>query len=117
MGFAVKPAGQDWPLPRTVKTVASAEQGIQILVEQLEQSGAQGLVVGLPLNRNPEQTRRIRRWCRRARRRIRGVQWFFVDESLTTRQADTISLEKPSKRPTDDLAAALILESFMQANR
>ncbi len=61
---------------------------------------------------------RVRRFCRRAREGTAGVRWFFVDESLTSREADSISVDKGSRRrPTDDLAAKLILETFVQQCR
>ena len=40
-----------------------------------------------------------------------------VAPALTTEQADSLSLDRPGQKPTDDLAAVLILETFIQSCR
>ena len=115
VGLAVKPAGQDWPLPRAVLTVAGEAEAIAGLARAASETAAAGVVVGLPLNQDPEMAREVKRFCRKARRSIRGARWFFVDEALTSQAADAISLDSPRRRPTDDLAASLILETFLQS--
>jgi putative Holliday junction resolvase len=114
LGLAVKPAGQDWALPRRVLVVGEAAEAAAGLAEALSETGAQGVVVGLPTDADPTMAREVRRFCRKARQGIAGVRWFFVDETLTSQAADSISLDSPSRRPTDDLAAKLILETFLQ---
>jgi putative Holliday junction resolvase len=115
IGVAVKPAGQDWALPRAVLTAAGEPEAIEALVRAVEETAAQGVVAGLPCHDDPEMAQAVRRFCRKARGRTRGVRWFFVDETLTTQGADSISLDRPSRRATDDLAAKLILETFLQS--
>jgi putative Holliday junction resolvase len=115
VGLAVKPAGQDWALPRAVLTVADEAEAIDGLTRAVTESAAAGVVVGLPLNQDPEMAREVKRFCRKARGRVRGARWFFVDEALTSQAADAISLDSPRRRPTDDLAASLILETFLQS--
>jgi putative holliday junction resolvase len=115
IGLAIKPAGLDWALARGVLEPADEAAAIAALHELIRSETAQGVVVGLPLHPDPTQADEIRRFCRRARRATRGVRWFFVDERLTSQAADSISLDSPSRRPTDDLAAVAILETFLQS--
>jgi len=117
IGLAIKPAGQDWPLPQATLTIAGEAQALEAVREAISRSGAGGVVVGLPLGPDPQQAREIKRFCRKARARTAGVRWFFVDERLTTQAADALGLERSARRPTDDLAAALILETFLQSCR
>ncbi len=117
IGLAFKPAGQDWALPRGVLECAGDEDAIAGLRKTIAESGAQGVVVGLPLNQDPAMAQRVKRFCRRARAGTAGVRWFFVDESLTSQEADSISLDRGHRRPTDDLAAKLIVETFIQQCR
>ena len=120
IGLAIKPAGQDWALPKAVLTPPNEHEAVNQLRSAITESGATGVVVGLPEHPDPTQCQVIKRFCRKVRRPLRGVRWFFVDERLTTEAADSISIDrpvpskKPGKRPTDDLAAALILETFLQ---
>lgn len=115
IGLAFKPAGRDWALPSAVLESATEKEAIAALRKTIADSGAQAIVVGLPLNRDPAMARRVKRFCRRAREGMAGARWFFVDENLTSNEADSISLDKgPHRRPTDDLAAKLILETFVQ---
>jgi len=117
IGLAIKPAGQDWPLPRATLSVAGEAQALEAVREEISRSGAGGVVVGLPLDPDPRQAREIKRFCRKARTRTAGVRWFFVDERLTTQAADALGPEAPARRPSDDLAAALILETFLETCR
>ena len=114
IGLALKPAGQDWAVPSRVLTVKSETEAIGMLREAIAACRAQGVVVGLPIHGNPTQANVIRRFCRKARSGQRGTRWFFVDERMTSEAADAISVDSPSRRPTDDLAATLILETFLQ---
>jgi RNase H-fold protein (predicted Holliday junction resolvase) len=113
IGLAIKPAGMDWPLPRQVLECIDEPAALAALREEIRSVGADGVVVGLPHHPDLEQARTIKRFCRKARRGTRGVRWFFVDESLTTRAAESISFDKPRRRAADDLAAALIVETFL----
>lgn len=113
IGLAIKPAGQDWALPQGTLDVFNPTQARDGLREAIRRSGAEGVVVGLPFNPDPEQSRQIRRFCRKVRFATRGVRWFFVDETLTTQAADDLSRQTAGRRPTDDLAALIILETFI----
>ena len=117
IGLAIKPAGQDWALPSRVMHVRDETSAIQAVREAIGAGGVQAVVTGLPLHEDPAQAAQVRRFCRKAREQVKGVRWFFADESLTTQQADTLSLDRPSHKPTDDLAASLILETFIRSCR
>lgn len=112
-GLAVKPAGQDWALPREVLHVTDPSTAVDGLQRALAETGAEAIVIGLPEHDDPTMAVEVRRFCRRARRRITGVRWFFVDETLTSQAAEAISIGGGRGRPSDDLAAKLILESFL----
>lgn len=116
IGVAIKPAGQDWVLPRAVLTPRNQAHGIELLHNELKTSGASILVVGLPLHEDgstSEQARTIKRFCRRARETIKGVRWCFVNEASTTREAEALAREAESTAAADDLAAKLILETYL----
>jgi RNase H-fold protein (predicted Holliday junction resolvase) len=117
IGLAFKPAGQDWALPRGILAYVEEQDSIAGLRKVISDSGAQGVVVGLPLNQDPAMANRVKRFCRRAREGVTGVRWFFIDENLTSQEADSISLDKGHRRPTDDIAAKLIVETFIQQCR
>jgi putative transcription antitermination factor YqgF len=119
IGLAFKPAGQDWCLPRQVLPVADPAAAGAALGRIVRESRADGVVVGLPVNPDPTMAAEVRRFCRRTRRATPGVRWFFVDETLTTEAAESMIRDVPAKqqRPSDDLAAVLILETFIQGCR
>ncbi len=118
IGLALKPAGQDWALPLAVLVVRDERQAIEELGQMLECRGAEGIVVGLPLHADPSQALEVRRFARRARTAAGpGRRWFFIDESLTSYQAESVEQAGSRQRRSDDLAAALILETFIEQCR
>ncbi|HOR28659.1 MAG TPA: RuvX/YqgF family protein [Candidatus Sumerlaeota bacterium] len=117
IGVAIKPAGQDWVLPKTVIQVESEPAAAAALQELIAREKAEGVVVGLPEHPDTRQARDVKRFCRRVRRDLTGVRWFFVDERFTTEAAHSISIDRPRRRPSDELAATLILETFLQRCR
>ena len=117
IGLAIKPAGQDWSLPQATLVIPNETQAAPTLRQAIVRAGAQGVVVGLPVHPNPEQAREIRRFCRKVREGTRGVRWFFIDEAFTTQAADDLVRQSAGRRPTDDLAATLILETFIGSCR
>ena len=113
IGLAIKPAGQDWALPRGVLYVADEGAAADALRGALAaDTSVDGVVIGLPLHADPRQANAIRRSCRRARSGMRGIRWFFTDEALTTRAAESRALESGGGA-ADDLAAQIILETFI----
>jgi putative Holliday junction resolvase len=115
IGLAIKPRGQGWPLPREVLTVRDEADAIARLRGAIADAEADGVVVGLPEYGDPRMTEAVRRFCRKARRGMQGVRWFFVDETLTSQAAEALDAASSGRRRSDDLAAALILKTFMQA--
>ncbi|MFQ3647465.1 MAG: Holliday junction resolvase RuvX [Anaerolineae bacterium] len=86
------------------------------------QEGVVGVVVGVPLGDAPEgtytQADRVRLWIERYRQttHLPVVEW---DETLTSHDAQALSraLKRPMRAPVDDLAARLMLQSFLDAVR
>ena len=117
IGVAIKPAGQSVILPREVLAVREVGQAVERVRALIAETGAQGVVVGLPEHADPAQAREVKRFCRKAREGQSGVRWFFTDESLTSAEARAISLDRAGTRAIDDLAAALILERFLECSR
>ena len=74
------------------------------------------MIVGLPLNDDPTQAKKVRRFVRKLRQPVRGVRWRFVDETLSTFAArdkfQTAGL-KVARSVVDASAAAVILETYL----
>lgn len=117
IGLAFKPAGQDWALPRAVLETRAEADAVASMRRVIADSGANAVVVGLPVNPDPMMVRRVKKFCRKVREGTAGVRWFFADENLTSSEADSISLDGGRRRPTDDLAAKLIVETFVNQCR
>lgn len=113
IGVAIKPAGQDWSIPKEILQVRSEDEAIVALRRVIADSGAGAVVVGLPIHPDGRQAAEIKRFCRKTRRNTHGVRWFFVDESLTSEAADSITIKEGRGSSNDDVAAALILETFI----
>lgn len=119
LGLAIKPAGQTMALPVGVTNAKSMPDAMEKLRGLIRERAVDIVVVGLPLNDDPAQALLVKRFARKLRQGITGVRWRFVDETLSTAEADDRAREagfNPSKRATDDGAAAVILESWMQKN-
>jgi putative Holliday junction resolvase len=116
IGLAIKSAGVALAVPLDVLEPKDEAEAIDGLRRAIASTRAAAVVVGLPVHPDATQAREIRRFCRKARRGVRGARWFFVDERLTTQEAASISLDGARRRPSDDLAALLILETFLQTS-
>lgn len=114
------------PLGKTaqpLETIPRDEQAIPRLSELIRDRGAELLVVGLPLlmdGSEGEQARRVRLYAAELESEL-GVPVEFVDERLTTREAETLLLlagaPRASRRGAPDrLAAALILGAYMECH-
>lgn len=116
IGVAVKPAGQSMVLPLAVVPAEPETAAFERLRGMIRERHADIVVVGLPLNENPEQALRVKRTVRRLRRGVEGVRWRFCDETLTSAAAADIARdlgERSRSKPDDDRAAALILETWL----
>jgi putative Holliday junction resolvase len=120
IGLAVKPAGQSFAMPMGVIPGRPESEAMEALRAIVRERRVGVVVLGLPRHAGSDQERRVKAFARKLRRGISGVRWTFVDETLTSREA----LERlrdagfrSRKRVTDDVAAMLILESYLQSQR
>jgi putative holliday junction resolvase len=83
--------------------------------------GPAGLVIGLPLDGDDNETtmsREVRNFAAKLEKSL-AIPVYFIDESLTSKQAEGLlrfrkKKERRSKDAVDRLAACLILESFLK---
>jgi putative holliday junction resolvase len=124
VGIAVADAGQRIAVPlRTVERAqGNAEREILALVAERR---VELIVAGLPLGEHDEETpqsERVRQFCRRLSRRS-SVEIRFHDEWGSSIDAEQRLLQLRGKRSRiekaeiDAYAAALILNSFLEAQR
>jgi putative Holliday junction resolvase len=100
----------------TVKT----EELIPLIQELVKQHGYNCIVVGLPRNlqgNETAQTEWVRHWVKSAKQQLKAA-FFWQDEALTTRLAEAHKISEGKKMPhgTDALAAAIILQDFLDAS-
>jgi putative holliday junction resolvase len=82
-----------------------------------------GLVIGLPLDSDDNETpmsREVRNFAAKLEKSI-TIPVYFIDESLTSKQAEGLlrfrkKKVRRSKDAVDRIAACLILESFLKEN-
>ncbi|HEY80767.1 MAG TPA: Holliday junction resolvase RuvX [Caldilineae bacterium] len=105
--------------PLRVITRGSKEQDFEAITRAVQEVGAEALLVGLPLNMDGSegpQAKRVRKYAERLRRRLH-LPLRYHDERLSSFVADQILAEKPRKKdrrqPNDAIAAAAILQSFL----
>lgn len=118
IGVAVTdPLGQT---AQPLETVDRNDDSLERLERIIRDTGARGIVVGLPLlmdGTEGEQAKRSREFGEQVERAT-GLPVHFVDERLTTREAETVlrggRLKRDRKRgAADRIAAALILRAYM----
>lgn len=117
IGLAVKPAGGHVVLPLAVLEVGGKKEGIDEIRKIISEREITLVVVGLPLNADPEQMQIVKRFTRRLRKGVRGVRWRFADETLSSHAAENPELPvaiQTKKKAVDDRAAAIILETYLQ---
>lgn len=94
---------------------------LEALLEIVRRERVEHLVVGLPLNADGSEGRQALRARDFARtvERVLALPVTLWDERLTTREASAIARANRRKRgaPVDDLAAALILQDYLDAQR
>jgi len=112
------------PTPLSVVRVFRSGPDWNVIDKLVNEWRPAGLVVGVALNCRGEDTlfsRRARRFGHQLEERYRlPVHW--VDETLTTEAARQAlravdSTDRPRKPDIDNTAAALILESFLEARQ
>ncbi|MFZ4828260.1 MAG: Holliday junction resolvase RuvX [Phototrophicaceae bacterium] len=117
IGVAVSDALGISARPLTIIKYDSPEASYRALQLIITQQQAVGLVIGLPYNEsNSQQMQHVKEW-------VNGLQgvvakpMLFWDEQLTSQDATEIAkqLKRKKEDPIDDLAAMLILQSYLNA--
>jgi putative Holliday junction resolvase len=86
---------------------------VQSLVEELEIAG---IVIGLPLHMNGQESdmsRKARNFAQDLHRRIPTTPIYLIDERLSSYEAKLASSLLSHSKPTDAIAAHIILEIFL----
>ncbi len=99
-------------------------EDVKYLARKAREWGAERIVVGLPLNMDGtegEQAKRVRQFAKSLEEAV-GVTVELWDERLTTSEAERVLLEadfsrRKRKALRDELAAVLILQSWLDAHR
>jgi putative holliday junction resolvase len=107
--------------PLTVLKASGAQKDIAAIGKFVDQHGVTQVIVGLPLNMDgteSSQTKKVRDFTLKLSERL-NVPVFFVDERLTSRQAERMMIEGDVRREkrrgkVDKIAAALLLRSAME---
>jgi putative Holliday junction resolvase len=99
-------------------TTLRAENVYVQLRRIVDEYKSDALVVGLPTNSqgdDTEQTRWVRKWVVEAKRHI-DKPFYWQDEELSTKMAETRQLsEKKPIHDSDAIAAAIILQDFLES--
>lgn len=117
IGLAIKHAGQNLVLPLAVLAQRTPAVACEAIRRIIRDEGISLVIVGLPVNADPAQSRIVKRFTRRLREGIAGVRWRFVDEeasSLEAAEQDRSAGIARRQDRVDDRAAALILERFLR---
>jgi putative Holliday junction resolvase len=121
--MALSDEGGSLATPLRVVEIASVRDAPEAVAAAATDSGAETVVVGVPLGLEGEErrteVRRVERFAR-ALRKCSGLTVFLVDESLSTREAGERAVE--AGRGERDLAlhahaAALILQRWLDRPR
>ncbi len=101
-------------------------KAIKRIEELCKQENTKALVVGIPKSLDGSEKRqaeKVREFIEKLKLSIEGLEIFEVDERLTTVSADRILNEinlkgaKEKRKVVDKVAAAIILQSFLDAKR
>lgn len=107
--------------PLTVLKSAGTQKDIIAIGELVDQHEVTQVIVGLPFNMDGTEsttTKKVREFTAKLSERL-SVPVFFVDERLTSKQAERLMIEGESRREdrrqkVDKVAAALLLQSALQ---
>jgi putative Holliday junction resolvase len=106
--------------PLKVLKSAGTQKDIMAIGELVDQNQVTQVIVGLPLNMNggeSDTTRKVRQFTEKLADRL-NVPVFFVDERLTSKQAERMMIEGDTRRDKrresiDKVAAAILLQSAL----
>jgi len=107
--------------PLTVLKSGGTQKDMMTIGELVNQHEVSRVVVGLPINMDgteSAQTKKIRDFASKLSGRL-NVPVFFIDERLTSRQAERMMTEsgvsgKKQRGKVDQIAAALLLQSALK---
>jgi len=107
--------------PLTVLSSAGTQKDIETIGGLVEQHEVTQVIVGLPLNMDGTEsatTQKVREFTGKLAARL-GVPVFFVDERLSSKQAERVMIEGGARREkrkekNDQVAAALLLDSALR---
>jgi len=123
LGIALSDEGGTLATPLRVVEIASVRDAPEAVAAAASDSGAETVVVGVPLGLEGEErraeVRRVERFAR-ALRKVSGLTVFLVDESLSTREAEERVQEAGGGRrdPSQHAqAAAVILQRWLDRPR
>lgn len=123
LGFAVSDPDGIVATPLCVIERTSDRQALQELARLCGETGAEKIVVGLPVHmdgRRGEEAERVSAFAERAAARL-GVPVETWDERLTTRSAERVLIEagtsrRRRKEVVDKLAAQIMLQNYLDAH-
>ncbi|MFK4785789.1 Holliday junction resolvase RuvX [Fusobacterium sp. MFO224] len=101
-------------------------KSVKRIAEILKENNTKSLVVGIPKSLDgteKRQAEKVREYIEKLKRNIEGLEIYEVDERLTTVSADRMltdggkkgALEK--RKVVDKIAAAIILQTFLDSKR
>jgi putative Holliday junction resolvase len=103
---------------RTVDIV-NPDQGIRVVADLVQEWYATELVVGLPLSLSGDEgpmAFEVRQWAERLGSSCR-LPVHLIDERLTSVEADRVSHVTGRRTRSDDIAAALLLQAYLEERR
>lgn len=123
IGVAVCDPLQLGARPLTVVQRRSRQEDFAKLADLVRREEVQAIVCGLPLNMDGsegEQARIVRRWARRLANSLTETLGatppvIFWDERLSSHAAQSFLAGSKSRTPDDAIAAAVILQSYLDA--
>lgn len=125
VGFSVCDTMWILATPLPAYNTGSMRETIDRTAALVEEQGAGGIVIGLPLNLDgteSEQSGRVRAFARNVQK-VTGLDVELIDERLTTVEADErlaeagIRKAAERKKSVDSMAATIILQSYIDNNK
>ncbi len=101
-------------------------KSVKRIAEILEENNTKSLVVGIPKSLDgteKRQAEKVREYIEKLKKNIEGLEVFEVDERLTTVSADRMLTDGGKKgaiekrKVVDKIAAAIILQTFLDSKR
>ncbi len=107
--------------PLTVLKSAGTQKDMIAIGELVEKHEVARVIIGLPLNMDGTEsstTKKVREFTGKLAQRL-NMPVFFIDERLTSKQAERLMIEGDSRREdrrqkVDKVAAALLLQAALQ---